>query len=233
MMHTPWRGVGTTPTIDFAIVLKGLEQYRELVHLLAQSPLVAVADFAYGAPIYKGSEAIKEALGHANNALEKFDVYFNHAILDEQERLRFARLFASAYVKRFPASERSDLFLASGEVLKFSVELVPPTALPDDKTAVLEAIETTPHDSRVLRALREGASIDRAHLRGELKIFLDHILNPRRHDVSRVRVAAKEIGTDLPYVVEMMTDGAMPGYLHYAVEPLVEEVGGRMVILPG
>lgn len=231
-MHTPWRGVGTTPTFNFGIVLKSLEQYRDLVHLLAESALVAVADFAYSAPIYKGNDAIKDALGHVNNALEKFDVYFNFAILDEQERVRFARMFAAQYLKKFPASERSDLFLASGEVLQFAVELLPPTVL-DDGAAALEAIEQTPHDGSVLDALRAGGSIDRAHLRGELKIFLDHILNPRRHDISRVQRAASEIGTSLPYVVELITDGAVPGYLHWAVEPLVRQVGGRLVLLPG
>jgi hypothetical protein len=226
------RGVGTTPSFVFGVVLKGLEQYRELVHLLATSPLVAIADFAYAAPIYKGSDAIKAALARAESALEKFDVYFQHALLDEQERVRFARLFAQAYLKRYPASERSDLFVASGDVMKFSFELVPPMALEDPNTA-LSAIEQTPHDAEVLAALRAGGHIDRAHYRADIKLFLDHALNPRRHEVPRVQRAAAELGTDLPYVVELVTDGAIPGYVYYAVSPLVHQAGGRLVLLPG
>lgn len=231
-MTTPARGVGSTPTVIFGVVLKALEQYREIVHLLATNPIVSVADFAYSAPIYKGSDAIKAALERANTGLEKFDAYFTHAILDENERVRFARLFAQQYVKRFPASERQDLFAASADVLKFSVELVPPSALAD-QSAALDAIAATPHDAEVLDALRAGQPIDRAHLKADLKIFLDHVLNPRRREIKRVMRAAEEIGTDLPYVLELVTDGAVPGYIYYAVHPIVHHVGGRMVLLAG
>lgn len=221
-----------TPSVVFGLVMKELVQYRELVHRIAAQPFVAGTEFTFGAPIFKGSDAIKEGLARANNALEKFDVYCNHAILDEAERVRFARLFAQNYVRRFPGSERSDLFLASGDVLKFTFELVVPTSLHDGGAALL-AIQRTPHDPSVLADLLEGRAVDRAHLRGHVHVFLDHILNPRRHDVPSVQRAAAEIGAELPYVAELATDGALPGYILHAVRPLVFDVGARMVLLPG
>lgn len=221
-----------TPTIKFGLVLRGLEQYRDLVHQLAMSPLVASSDFTYSAPIYKGSDNIKAGLAAASTALEKFDVYFSNALLDEQERVRFARLFAQAYLRKFPASERSDLFLASAEVLKVAFELVPPTVLKDPASAV-KAAAAAPHDPHVVDKLRIGESIDRAHYRFEVRVFLDHVMNPRRREHTEVQAAMKELGTDLPYILEVVTSGAIPGYVYYALHPFVSQVGGRLVLLPG
>jgi hypothetical protein len=220
------------PTINFGLVLRGLEQYRDLVHLLASSPLVATSDFSYSAPIYKGSDNIKAGLAAASTALEKFDVYFSNALLDETERVRFARLFAQAYLRKFPASERSDLFLASAEVLKIAFELVPPIALQDPAAAVAAAA-AAPHDISVVDKLRIGESIDRAHLKFEVRVFLDHVMNPRRREHAEVQAAMRELKTDLPYVLEVVTNGAIPGYVFYAVHPFVSQVGGRLVLLPG
>jgi hypothetical protein len=225
-------GALNTPTVNFGVVLKKLEQYRDLVHLISRSSLVGMTEHSYAAPIYKGSEGIRAGLAASSTALEKFDVYFSNAILDEQERVRFAHLFMAAYVKRYPASERTDLFLASGDVLRFSFELVPPAALENPELA-LQAIERTPHDTQVVRALRASGALDRAHLRAEVKIFLDHILNPRRREMPEVQKAMRELGTDLPYIAELVTNGAVPGYLYYVLRPLVEEVGGRLVFIGG
>jgi hypothetical protein len=221
-----------TPTVNFGVVLHHLGQYHKLVHALATSPLVVTNDFTYAAPIYKGSDKIKAALADANNALEKFDVYFLHALADEAERVRFARAFHAAYLRKFPASERTDLFLASGEVLKFSFELVPPSAL-EQPGAALDAISRTPHDSAVLAKLQAGEPIDRAHLRGDLKIFFDHVMNPRRREVPQVQQAMTELGAEEPYILELVTNGGIPGYIFYTVHPLVHAVGGRLVLLPG
>jgi hypothetical protein len=220
------------PTINFGLVLRGLEQYRDLVHLLAASPLVATSDFTYSAPIYKGSDNIKAGLAAAGTALEKFDVYFSNALLDEVERVRFARLFAQNYLRKFPASERSDLFLASADVLKVAFELVPPSALTDPAGGI-NAAAAAPHDVQVVDKLRIGESIERAHLRFEVRVFLDHVMNPRRREHSEVQAAMRELKTDLPYVLEIVTNGAIPGYVFYAVHPFVSQVGGRLVLLPG
>ena len=219
-----------SPTINFGLVLRGLEQYRDLVHQLHASPLVASSDFSYSAPIYKGSDDIKAGLAAASTALEKFDVYFSNAILDETERVRFARLFAQQYLRKYPASERSDLFLASAEVLKVGFELVPPFALEKPVNA-LEAIRVAPHDVTILDRLRGGEPIDRAHLRFEVRVFLDHVMNPRRREHAEVQSAMKELKTDLPYILEVVTDGAIPGYVYYALHPFVAQVGGRLVLL--
>ena len=221
-----------TPTVNFGVVVHNLAQYRALVHKLAASPLVATTDFTYAAPIYKGNEKIKEALGVANSALDKFDVYFAHALLDEPERVRFARMFHATYLRKFPASERTDLFLASGEVLKFSFELVPPTALENPGLA-LDAIARTPHDATILSKLQGGDPIDHKHLRADLKIFYDHVMNPRRREIQQVQQAMAELGAEDPYVLELVTDGAVPGYIYYTVHPIVAGIGGRLVLLPG
>lgn len=221
-----------SPPVVFGVVLKDLESYRTLVKGLATSSLVASTDFVYTAPIYKGSDAIKDALQSANGALDKFDVYFEHALDNPAERVRFAKMFAAQYVRKFPASERQDLFLASGDVMKFSFELVTPLAL-EQPLAVLDAIARTPHDQALLDSLRGGGSIDRAHLRGDLKIFLDHILNPRRRELQQVQSAMFEMETDAPLIVELVTTGGVPGYVYYVVQPMVSAIGGRVVLLPG
>ncbi len=220
----------STPTVNFGVVFHNLEQYRQLVHKLASSPLVASADFTYAAPIYKGSERIKEALGRAESALDKFDVYFENALADEPERVRFARMFHAAYLRKYPASERTDLFLASGDVLKFSFELVPPSALENPGQA-LDAVARTPHDQHVLEKLQAGEPIDRAHLRADLKVFFDHVMNPRRREIPRVQQAMAELGAEEPYILELVTNGGMPGYIYYTVHPLVHATGGRLVLL--
>lgn len=220
------------PPVLFGVVLRDLESYRQLVHTLAGSPFVGATDFVYTAPIYKGNEAITAGVAKANGALEKFDVYFEQALVNPGERVRFAKLFAAQYLKRFPASERQDLFLASGEVLKFSFELITPLAL-ENPAAALYAIENTPHDQALLDALRGGSSVDRVHLRGDVRIFLDHILNPRRRELPQVQAAMMEIETDVPLIVELATTGGMPGYLYYVVHPVVQGLGGRLVLLPG
>lgn len=220
----------SSPTINFGLVLRGLEHYRDLVHQLSASPTVAATDFTYSAPIYKGSDNIKAGLAVAGSALEKFDVYFGNALLDEEERLRFARLFAQSYLRKYPASERSDLFLASADVLKVAFELVPPFAL-DKPVHALAAIDAAPHDVTILDRLRGGEAIDRAHLRFEVRLFLDQVLNPRRREHAEVQAAMKELKTDLPYILEVVTDGAIPGYVFYALHPFVAQVGGRLVLL--
>jgi hypothetical protein len=189
-----------------------------------------VTELSYSAPIYKGSDAIKEGLAAARTALEKFDVYFDHALLDEEERVRFARLFAQQYVRKHPASERSDLFLASADVLKVAVELVPPLALPKP-IAALDAIAAAPHDLSILGRLRGGDAIDRAHLCFQVRVFLDHVMNPRRREQAAVRGVMKELGIELPYILEAVTDGAIPGYVRWALHPLVREIGGGLVLL--
>jgi hypothetical protein len=223
---------GSAPPVVFGVVLRDLESYRTLVRGLASSSLVASTDFIYTAPVYKGSEDIKAGLLEANSALEKFDVYFRHALENPGERVRFAKMFAAQYLRKFPASERQDLFLASGDVMKFIFELVTPLAL-ENPAAVLGAIQNTPHDAAVLNALLSGGSVDRAHLKGDLKIFLDHILNPRRRDLPQVQQAMMEMETDAPLIVELVTTGGMPGYLYYVVHPMVQALGGRLVLLPG
>lgn len=220
------------PSFIFGAVLPALPDYRKLVRAIASSQFVAATDFTYSAPIYKGSDAIKHALEQANTAIEKFDVYFYHALLNPNERARFRELFAAAYLKRFPASERHDLVVASGDVLKTHFELVPPRAL-QDATDVVELLAQTPHDARVIEQLRAKRPVDHAALRVDLKIFLDDVHNRRRHDIPSVRAATAHLDALEPVVVELWSNGALPGYVHYVMTPLVRSVGGSFVLLPG
>lgn len=234
-MTLPVRTHPSTPTVNFGVVLERLEQYRELVHALADSAIVASTDFTYAAPIYKGNERIKQGLAEPafhGGALDKFDVYVESALLDELERVRFARAFHQQYLRKFPASERQDLFLASGDVLKFAFELVPPSAL-QDPGAALDAVARTPHDTAVLAKLQAGDAVDRAHLRADLKVFFDHVMNPRRRELAEVQRAMDELECAEPFILELVTDGALPGYIYYTVHPFVAHVGGRLVLLPG
>jgi hypothetical protein len=224
------RAPAEDPTVNFGLVFRQLQQYGNFVHACAESGFVAQTDFTYAAPIYKGSDAIKQGLEVAQSALDKFDVYFLNAVLDDNERSRFSKLFAKQYLAKYPGSERSDLFLASGDILKFAIELLPPLSLSNPMEA-LKAIEATPHDPAILGKLRGGQAIDRAHLRATMKLFLDHVMNPRRREVPAVADAAAEMGTEDPYVIEVITDGAMPGYVHWVLTPLVRAVGGRLVLL--
>lgn len=220
------------PAFIFGAVLPAIQDYRRLVRGIVSSPLIAATEFSYTAPIYKGSEPIKQGLERANSAIEKFDVYFYHALLNPKERLRFRELFAAGYLKRFPASERQDLFVASGDVLKLSFELVAPRAL-EDPTHVVELLAQTPHDPHIIEQLRAKRPVDHAALRVELKIFLDDVHNPRRRDVETVRRAMAELDAPEPVVVEIFSNGALPGYVHFVMTPLVRAVGGAFVLLPG
>ena len=214
-----------------ALVYVGLEQHHRVVQALSSSSSVATVEFSVQAPLYKGSSRIVEALKSAESLADKIDVYFTHAICDEAERVRFARLFQQAYTRRNPRAERQDLFEASGDVLAFSFDMVPPMQLEVPRTA-FDAIAAGPHDAALLARIRGGNSPSRWHLKVQLRLFIDFALNPRRHDVPAVLVAARDLGVSNPYVVDVLASPAMPGYAQSVLDPLVREAGGRVVWLP-
>ena len=202
-----------------------------MVHACAGSPEVVVTDFSYGAPLYKGNERIVEGLQRAETALERFDVYFYHGFLDETERVRLATRFRTDYLRKHPRSERSDVFAASSDVLAFSFELGRPMPgkIDDDQ---LRAILSCPHDPAVLRAWRTGERVDPTDVRGRFRLYLDHVLNPRRHVLPDVKRAAAEISVERPVIIELETTGALPGLFVKLLGPCLHEVGGRLVLLP-
>ncbi len=214
-----------------ALVYRELDNHRAVVQALSSSTAVSAVEFSVQAPLYKGSPRIVDALASAQSMADKIDVYFQHAICDEAERVRFARLFQQLYLKKNPRAERQDLFLASGDVFAFSFDLVPPMQLPVPRQA-FDAIAAGPHDATLLAKLRGGSSPDRWHLKAQIRLFLDHALNPRRHEVLDVVTAAREIGVAKPYVLEVSASPSIPGYARYVLEPLVRKCGGRVVWLP-
>ncbi len=218
--------------LALGLVLPLLTSYKRLVHHVAGCPQVAMTDFTYGAPLYKGNPKIVADLATAESALDKFDAYFDHGILDEEERVRLAHVFTKQYAKKHPASERQDLFIASGDVLKFMFEVKPPLTMPDSKS-VLESIEKVPHDGKVLATIRAGQSVEREALRGTCKLYLDHVYNPRRYEDDEVKRVRKDVQAERPVVVELLTNGAIPGVFIHVLQPFVDEVGGKIVILPG
>lgn len=218
--------------LALGVILPQLSSYKRLVHAVAGSPLVATTDFTYGAPLYKGNAKIVADLATAEGALDKFDAYFDHGILDEEERVRLAHAFTKAYAKKHPASERQDLFLASGDVLRFQIELKPPLTTAD-AAAVFAAIEALPHDAAVLSSLKQGQPADRANLKGDFKLFLDNIFNPRRYEDDVVKKARAGVQSERPLIVEIWTNGAVPGVFFHALRPHLDEIGGAMVVLPG
>jgi hypothetical protein len=230
LLEPPREAAAEAPLL-FGVVLPSLESFGLLVRVLADSPDVAVADYTYGAPLFKGNARIVDGLRFADTALQRFDVYFEHGFLNEKERVRLATLFRQQYLRKHPRSERQDLFRASGEVLSFAVELTrPPAKQDDDHRASIAAV---PHDAEVFRAWCNEERIDPRHLRGKFLLFLDHVMNPRRHELPDVQLAAAELGVERPIVVELATTGALPGLFVRALEPALHIVSGRLVILPG
>jgi hypothetical protein len=218
--------------IPIGIVLPDLVSYQRLVHAAYNAPFVAECEFTYGAPLFKATDAIKQRVREARDALQKFDAYFELGILDEAQRTQLAAAFRQRYLKAHPRSEGSDVFLASGDVLQFTFELSQPNTL-DDGGQALWVAQSLPHDKSVMDALSQGQSIDRNHLRGRVKMFLDHVYNPRRRelpDVQEVMTGPRERD---PVVVELMTDGALPGLFGHLVAQLVHPIDGALVMLPG
>lgn len=213
------------------LVYKDIRDHKQVLHALTSSKAVQSVEFSVQAPLYKGSPQIVEALKNANSLDDKIDVYFDHALANEEERVRFARLFGAAYVKKNPRSERQDVFLASGDVFAFSCDLLPPMSL-DVPREAFDAIAAGPHEVGMLGRLRGGDTPERWHLKVQIRVFLDHILNPRRHDLHDVIEAAKALDTTLPCVMEVSASPSIPGYARYVLEPLVTAAGGKIVWLP-
>lgn len=222
----------TTSALPIGLVLPDLEAYRGLVRAIAEATFIAELEFTYGAPLFKGTPAIVEGLKQATSALEKFDVYFQHGILDEAARVKLAQGFRYRYLNRHPYSEGSDVFAASADVLQFRFRLMDPRQL-DDGPRALAAARSEPHDTEVLNALEKDAPVDNAHLRGRIKLFLDHVYNPRRRKLPEVQEVLTGSRAADPVIVELETSGALPGMFAHLLSPLVDEVDGALVWLPG
>jgi hypothetical protein len=221
-----------TQQIPIGIVLPRLASYQHLVHALATAPFVTETEFTFGTPLYKATKAICERLLETKTALEKFDAYFEHGILDEEQRVLLAQVFRQRYLRANPRSEGSDVFNASGEVMQFSFILHQPANLEGSEAAIAVA-ESLPHDRAVMESLKRGQGIGRDHLKGTLKLFLDHVYNPRRRDLPAVREVMTGPRQYEPVVVELMTNGALPGLFGHLLAPLVHPLEGALVMLPG
>jgi hypothetical protein len=213
-----------------ALVYADLDDHRRALAALARHPAVTGVEFTVQAPLFKGSRRIVDALAAAAGLDDKIDAYLRHGLVDEVERLRFARLFAARYQQRHPRAERQDLFLASGDVVGYAFDLVAPMHLPVPREA-FDAIAQGPHDAALLARLRSGRAPPRWHLRVRLRLFLDHALNPRRHGEPAVAAAARSLGVDAPFVIEVEASPALSGYARFVLEPVVAGVGGRVVWL--
>ncbi|MFZ9889304.1 MAG: hypothetical protein ACO3JL_17560 [Myxococcota bacterium] len=218
--------------VPIGIVLPSIESYRLLVHAIFGSPAVIETEFSYAAPLFRATPQLADQVRAARGALEKFDAYFDTCILDEEMRVKMAAAFRQRYLRANPRSEGSDVFLASGDVLQFRFEFAQPTQL-DDVSYTLDVVELLPHDPVVLKALREGERIARGHLQGSLKLFLDHVANPRRRQDAEVREVMTGPRADDPIVLELMIDGALPGLFGHLLAPHVHAIDGALVMLQG
>jgi hypothetical protein len=212
------------------LVYADLDQHRRVLLAIGEQEAVSGIEFSVGAPLYKGNPAIVEALAKASGLVDKIDAYFRHGLCDDAERVRLARVFATRYAQRHPRVERQDLFLASGDVVGFAFDLKSPLHLAVPRLA-FEAIAAGPHDAALLARMRGGESPARWHLRVQIRIFLDHALNPRRHGEPGVVEAAAELGLTGPFVLEVFASPALSGYAHWVLDPVVRAVGGRVVWL--
>lgn len=213
-----------TTGATLGLVYKHLEQHRCVVHNVGDDPRVQGVELSVGAPLFKGSPQIVAALKLAEGLRDKVDAYFDHALLDDETRVRFARTFASAYIARHPRSERQDLFRASGDVFVFAFDLVQPLQTTTPRV-VFDAIAGGPHDAALLARLRGGESIGKEHLRVVLRLFLDHPLNPRRHADADVAATAARLELPRPYVVEATTSLAIPGYAKLVLDEVTADIG--------
>jgi hypothetical protein len=219
-------------SVPVAVILPDLRAYGALVHSLATSTAVVNNEFTVQAPLYKGTAALKEALSSVGSALEKFEVYIQHAILNEEVRNQMAQAFRKRYLARHPMSEGRDVFVASGEVLNYGFTVQQPTKLM--KVISLQgAVSGHPHDKRVLEALLQGESIDRAHLTASLRIFLDNVYNPRRRNDPVIAPLLEGALAENPVVLEVNTNGAIPGIFIRVLEQFTAQLGGAVAMLHG
>lgn len=221
-----------TGEVPIGIVLPDLPAYQRLVHAIAGASYVAETEFTYSAPLYKATPEITDALRDARTALEKFDIYFERGILDEEVRVKLAGAFRQRYLRAHPRSEGSDVFVASADVLQFKFELHQPATMEGGSEA-LWVTESLPHDRDVMECLKQGETVERAHLRANVKLFLDHVHNPRRRDVPEVQEVMTGPRERDPVVIELMTNGALPGLFGHLLVPLVHPLDGALVMLPG
>ena len=75
---------------------------------------------------------------------DKLDAYFRHTILDEEARVRFGQLFRQRWTQRFPLSERQDLFVASGDIFRFVLDVLTPAEQPDPAAAFAAIASSRP-----------------------------------------------------------------------------------------
>ena len=221
-----------TRELPLGIVLRDLEAYQQLVRLVTEDTRVVETEFTYSHPLFKATPEIVDGLKRNPTAIEKFDLYFEHGILNEEVRVDLAAQFRKRYLEKHPRSEGSDVYLASADVLQFRFGLSWPNDR-DAADAILDEIEQHPHDSTVVSAVRKGAGVVPEHLRARFALFLDHVYNPRRREEQTVIDVMFGSRARNPVVVEMLCDGALPGYFVHVLEPLVDEVDGAIVWLPG
>ena len=218
-----------TPAL-VGLVYRDLDAHRRLLHALITDRGVDSVEFSVGAPLFKGSAAIKAALDAANGLADKIDAYFHHGLIDEQARIAFGRKFQQAFSARYPRSERQDIFLASGDVVVFAFDLAQPMSLPVPRDA-LDAIAKGPHDPASLARLRSGTGVPKDALRVTLRLFLDHALNPRRHLDREVQGACLDMDCPRPFVIEAQASAQVAGYAQWLLDRLARTVGGRAVWL--
>ena len=217
--------------LPLGVVLPDLKAFQRLVAMVCEPGFATELEFTYGAPLYKGNDAIVEALKSAVGVLEKFNAYFEHGILDEVARVKLAQKFRARYLQRHPGSEGSDVYMASSDVLQVAFVLdVPRDAA--ERAAISAAMDHARLDAKA-RADFERGMVSKAHLRGRFRFFLDHVYNPRRRALPQVREKLEGPLAEDPVIVELVTDGALPGYFKHRFTPLVEKLGGALVWLPG
>jgi len=211
------------------VVLPDLDAYRQLLHLVRDDAAVDEVELSVGAPLWKGSDAIKAALAAGDGLAHKIDAYCQHGIIDDAARVAFARRFQVAYLSRHPRSERQDVFAASGDVFVFAFDLRQPMHLAVPREA-FDAVAAGPHDVAALARHRGGEPLPKAALRVVLRLFLDFAPNPRRHDEPAVRAVVEELGLS-PWVIEAEVSPDVAGHAFAVLDRVARQVGGRAVWL--
>ena len=213
------------------LVLPNLEAYQRLVHEISDAHFTSNIELTFKAPLYKCTPEIKDRLKDAGGVLDKFDIYFEGAVLNEEVRVQIAQTFRKQYVARAPRSEASDIFYASGDILQFSFEMKHPSDL-DGEPELLEEVARYPHDTEVVHGYRDFKRLNKEHRTGEVRLYLDHVFNPRWRDLEAVRAMMAYPWMKEPVVAELFTSGAIPGAFVWALWPMLRRLEGGLIWLP-
>lgn len=227
--------------ISLGVLCDGIEVLPQLVEALLDHPCVATSDLGVMAPFYQGTPTLVEVHRATRPGRARLLAYLRHGVLDESTRCVIAGRFAADFRRRYGRAERRDLLVASADMLRVEVALKALAALdPAQRDRVLRSIAARPHDVDTFAREQEpiaprddgdGTGSELAAGGGEIyllamKIFIDHVYNPRRQQHPAVQEALAAHPMQRPAIIELWAPPAIPGYADLVVKDIAPAVDG-------